>query len=62
MLLTPDHVRQRLRRERQYLGWSLLALSLLLLWVFFRADPALVAATPARIACDAERVRGNYFY
>jgi hypothetical protein len=62
MLLTPDHARQKLRRERLYIGLGLLGLSLLLLLVFWRADPKLTAATPERIACDAERTRGDYFY
>lgn len=62
MLLTPDHARQKFKRERLIIAVGLILLSLFLIQLFWQTDPNVTPSTPERIACDAERTRGEYFY
>ncbi|MCB0636604.1 MAG: CotH kinase family protein, partial [Lewinella sp.] len=61
MLLTPSSSSQRLQRERFVLGGWLVLLAVVVGGFWWLSRRPTLPVAPGRIACDAERVRGNQF-
>ena len=62
MLLSSQNDRQGLGRERNFLGLGLLVAAAAVIALLWQVDPQVTPSTPERIACDAERSRGDFFY